>query len=665
MFRVRKSCDRCRFLKRRCDGSTPCRRCVGMGMEDGCTFSRRRARICKPYKTRSPTDTEGATKAEARHRGSQDVAIKRFRLRASPATGLVGMQENSFLTSFFSSVGFLPLTSRRDVRETMVTLMMSATRQRSIAMRDCDVEDNFDALVLEDKVGSTWEGDDLPKACTFWCAIAIGALAKGHPIESTASYFRRAKEALARYSGPTNFEVAKAWTILAYLHGFVGDMETFYKYLALSDSFVHDSAEKGSRDLLPVGFPEVVKHGDTVKLFTGTAEAEEIESLLAQDVSFPGACEVATKAHICRYVMQYHRAIEMGIRQTVRTPDDRTHVGYDDAQHTDDGAVKGSTVGDRVGGFFSLSRVPHCREGICSVVEGMQLQYSGFAHLEDAVERPDIGSGVGGLIIHGNLFFEKALKGDIKGALERMGRWVEILEGFPGLARCGMGDHKAHVILSMAASVGEFRDDGLYDRLRNALNLTRPPGSSAFPPLEEWQGISAFCDIVPCRSIEALFAGREEGLSPTAPLEDIKALRPEILQSIGSVKENQRFSTSPSALRTPSASDTFPTVVGKGPQVRDEAKDTLSQEDVLLAEASASPSLVTSRVETVGDAAEDRTCSEKGVLPAEATEVLHSPLQPSHALDEDAQDHVIAAEDWFDVIHAMLPSDDTNNGTCG
>ncbi|CAM9757412.1 unnamed protein product [Ectocarpus sp. 12 AP-2014] len=246
-----------------------------------------------------------------------------------------------------------------------------------------------------------------------------------------------------------------------------------------------------------------------------------------------------------------------------------------------------------------------------------------------------------------------------------MGRWVEILEGFPGLARCGMGDHKAHVILSMAASVGEFRDDGLYDRLRNALNLTRPPGSSAFPPLEEWQGISAFCDIVPCRSIEALFAGREEGLSPTAPLEDIKALRPEILQSIGSVKENQRFSTSPSALRTPSASDTFPTVVGKGPQVRDEAKDTLSQEDVLLAEASASPSLVTSRVETVGDAAEDRTCSEKGVLPAEATEVLHSPLQPSHALDEDAQDHVIAAEDWFDVIHAMLPSDDTNNGTCG
>ncbi|CAM9854518.1 unnamed protein product [Ectocarpus sp. 4 AP-2014] len=59
-----------------------------------------------------------------------------------------------------------------------------------------------------------------------------------------------------------------------------------------------------------------------------------------------------------------------------------------------------------------------------------------------------------------------------------------------------MGDHKAHVMLSMAASVGEFRDGGLYDRVRNALNLTRAPGSLAFPPLEERQGISTFCDIV-------------------------------------------------------------------------------------------------------------------------------------------------------------------------
>ncbi|CAM9203523.1 unnamed protein product [Ectocarpus sp. 12 AP-2014] len=660
MFNIRRSCDRCSHLKRKCDGSTPCRRCVGMGMEDGCTYSRRRARTCKPHQKRPLTDTEGATKAEARHCGSQGVDFKRFRLRASPATGLVGMQENSFLTNFFSSVGFLPLTTRRDVRETMVTLMMSATRQQSIATGDCDAEDDFDALVLEDKVGSTWEGDDFPKICTFWCAIAIGALAKGLPIESTASYFRRAKEALARYSGPTNFEVAKAWTILAYLHGFVGDMETFFKYLALSDSFVHDSAEKGSRDSLPVGFPEVVKHGEAIKLFTGTAEEEEVESLLAQELSFPGAWEVATEAHICRYVMQYHRAIEISIQQAVRTPEDTTYVGADGAQHTDDGAAKGSNVGDRVGGICSLSRVLRCRELICDVLERIRLQFPGFAHVEDAVERPDIRPGIGGLIINGTLFLDKSVSGDTKGALERLERCMEVFEGFPGLTRFAMGNHMAHVMLSAAASVGDSRDGGLYDRLRNACNLTRPPGSLAFPPLEEWQGISSFCDNVPCRSIEALFATRKVHLSPTAPLEDIKALRPESLQSIGNVKENQTSSTSPSALRTPSAIDTFLAVVGEASQGYDGARDTLAEEDVLLTEASASPSLVNFRVETVGDAAEDRTCSDEGVWPTQVEEVL-----PSHAIDEESQDHVVEAEDWFDVIHAMLACNDMTNGTCG
>lgn len=99
------------------------------------------------------------------------------------------------------------------------------------------------------------------------------------------------------------------------------------------------------------------------------------------------ACEVATEAHICRYVMQYHRAIEIGIQQAVRTPGDTTYVGADDAEHTDDGAVKGWNVGDRESGLCSFSRDPRCREVIRGVVEGIQNQCPGFVHLEDAVER--------------------------------------------------------------------------------------------------------------------------------------------------------------------------------------------------------------------------------------------------------------------------------------
>lgn len=43
-----------------------------------------------------------------------DVAeLSRCRFSASPATGLIGMQENAFLSDFFASVGFLPLATKR------------------------------------------------------------------------------------------------------------------------------------------------------------------------------------------------------------------------------------------------------------------------------------------------------------------------------------------------------------------------------------------------------------------------------------------------------------------------------------------------------------------------------------------------------------------------
>ena len=37
----------------------------------------------------------------------------RCRLSASPATGLVGMQENAFLGDYFGCMGFMPLTTQR------------------------------------------------------------------------------------------------------------------------------------------------------------------------------------------------------------------------------------------------------------------------------------------------------------------------------------------------------------------------------------------------------------------------------------------------------------------------------------------------------------------------------------------------------------------------
>lgn len=42
------------------------------------------------------------------------------------------------------------------------------------------------------------------------------------------------------------------------------------------------------------GFPEVVRHGETIKLFTGTADPEELESFLSQKMPRPEVCQSDT-----------------------------------------------------------------------------------------------------------------------------------------------------------------------------------------------------------------------------------------------------------------------------------------------------------------------------------------------------------------------------------
>eukprot|EP00903_Cladosiphon_okamuranus_P021696 g19947.t2 len=90
-----------------------------------------------------------------------------------------------------------------------------------------------------------------PSTCIFWCAVDLGALVKGNPIESVASYCRLASDALGTHPSTPTQDVAKAWAIRAYLHSFTGNTEKFQEYLDLSRSFLDASIEEGSFDTLP------------------------------------------------------------------------------------------------------------------------------------------------------------------------------------------------------------------------------------------------------------------------------------------------------------------------------------------------------------------------------------------------------------------------------
>ncbi|CAM9336970.1 unnamed protein product, partial [Hapterophycus canaliculatus] len=154
------------------------------------------------------------------------MSAHRLRLRASPATGLVGMQENIFLCDFFGSMGFMPLATQSDIRETIMKIILPYTLQHSAVGHDCSEDDIPDTLIPEGGVGDTSRPVD-PSACTFWCAVAMGALAEGRPIEAVATYAQLAGDALASFSGPATYGMSQAWTILGYMHGLMGDQVSF------------------------------------------------------------------------------------------------------------------------------------------------------------------------------------------------------------------------------------------------------------------------------------------------------------------------------------------------------------------------------------------------------------------------------------------------------
>lgn len=72
------------------------------------------------------------------------------------------------------------------IRETMVKMMVNPSQQSAFG-RDCDEDDvlaregDFSMLSAADN-----QLDAGPSTCTFWCAVALGALVKGDPVSSVS-----------------------------------------------------------------------------------------------------------------------------------------------------------------------------------------------------------------------------------------------------------------------------------------------------------------------------------------------------------------------------------------------------------------------------------------------------------------------------------------------
>ncbi|CBN75400.1 hypothetical protein Esi_0093_0019 [Ectocarpus siliculosus] len=390
------------------------------------------------------------------------------------------MEESVFLSDFFGCVGFLPLTTQSHIRETMVEMMTApAPLQQPAIAGIWDEETRFSEIERRANCRKASDVNQLPmnpQSCTFWCAIALGAVAKGNPVESVEKYSQLAQEALPKsVSGPADAEVAKAWAMLAYLCGFMGDLARYQEYLAVSESFFRSSVEHGSTGTLPLGFAEVVKFTEVSDSCCGQ---RQINWSSGEEQAMPQLNEAATEGEIYRYVAQSLKAFEQGTHAIAN--EQRVKAGETPCEDERDGRSNGARPSRRALLPTEISNAMSTLMGSGGCTEFGPLQG----------------------VMDGNLVFEKAATLDLDATLERVGRCIEVFERYPGLCRGTMGYHKAHMVLVWLAAIDDSRARAMYNRLRGSYNPFRRAGSRPVPLLEEWHGVATFCDDVYCRAIE-------------------------------------------------------------------------------------------------------------------------------------------------------------------
>eukprot|EP00752_Nemacystus_decipiens_P005060 g4594.t1 len=513
MEELNKSCDQCGKKKRKCPGGKPgkpCSRCLNSA--ETCTYSKRRPRTPSSQVQAQRLRRAAACSLLEQH---SKPSLKRYRWSASPATGLVGLQENGFLCDFFASFGFMPLATESGIRETMVAIMTSPQLQQPRHEEDHLVDDKFDGGLPERDFGrALGHRQSLvdPSRCTFWCAIAIGALVTGRPIESVAKYTRLAREAITGFSGPASPEMVKAWASLGYLHGFMDAQAEFHEYLDLAKGFLRDT---GVADDLPVGLAEMFQAGETIKIFAEDVDPEERKAILAQERSRPKLGIFAGGGEISRCVWQSARIFEQAIGSGIFFPRGASNIGGGDLgddgrpRNVVDSQSEPECVLDyeeelNIRAVPFPARVAELRpDSMTAKKVDIMAELLQFRLLEKVAEIPSFRVGIAALIINDHLLFERVAKGDAPGALERAARIVEVFERYPGVCRFKLGAHKAHIMISILVALDSPQSRELYLRARAAYNLTRPAVEHQIPPLEEWRGVAAFCGRVPCRSAEA------------------------------------------------------------------------------------------------------------------------------------------------------------------
>ncbi|CAN0084663.1 unnamed protein product, partial [Ectocarpus fasciculatus] len=202
----------------------------------------------------------------------------------------------------------------------------------------------------------------------------------------------------------------RAWAILGYFYGFMGDMTKYEEYVKLSGSFWVSSIEQGSTATMPSGIAEMTDVVN-VKAYTGDLDTAEVDSLAARHQHPPKINPAACEGDMYRYVTQSIYAMMQLAFERACASNATTRPSGDDEPSKED-----------EGGASPYGNVPQAEEVSDALLAGLKDDMIAFDHLQEAADR--------------ELAFEKSAKGDADGALERFGYCIEMFELYPGVCGC-------------------------------------------------------------------------------------------------------------------------------------------------------------------------------------------------------------------------------------
>eukprot|EP00903_Cladosiphon_okamuranus_P006027 g5945.t1 len=576
---VRRSCDFCRKRRRHCDGDRRrrCSFCIAKNQPD-CHYSlraarrpnstfkastsrRRRDRVPNASSPLPPAGGGGlssrrANKEKGVGKERQSAAVgsgggsgggtaasvslphKRCRFSASPATGLIGQQENGFLDDFFGCLGFLSLANESTIRKAMVCIMVAvgthyserppAVTAVTTAATSATVApahgDEIEHIGRSRATAGAEEGDGVREAqargaptegcwgeaivtamaggkqlpsdastCLLWCAIALGALVRGCPLATVERYYHLAHGSLMSVSADVaTLERARAYIAMVFLHNFLGNQRKSHECLKNANDIVN----KLPPVTLPVGINEVLRYAGKAWVFERElASAEEIsgywenaspiwqlsESVVEHDVS---GFIISVDICVDQTMLEERGAARVFLAEETQPPGSQPVASYSPGGYAAMGVQEEKLAGSARGDALATGK--H-KEALPEMLR-----------LGNYLERSKMRPGLGGLVYYMRLGFLQFVNNQITASVDSFRRALSTILRYPGVCRYSCWAHFAHSQLWCLA-FGPDRER--YEELRAAYNPVRPAGCPPAPPFEEWRGMSDICDHAYCRRV--------------------------------------------------------------------------------------------------------------------------------------------------------------------